>query len=303
MAFPVDHKGRRFGKLTALEYQGKRYWLCRCDCDTEKRVKASHLVDGLIRSCGCHRQAVFAKRRETKAIQPNDIIGKTFGHLTVVSYDLRQRRTIRKRDSSKKHFYVCQCDCGATTIVARYNLLNGNTKSCGCLKTQRVYESSRAVDGGYTPEYKAWEAMIQRCNNPNVRHYKRYGGRGIKVCKRWLSSFDAFLSDMGERPSPHHSIDRFPDNDGNYEPENCRWATWQQQNRNKSGTRPLTFRGETLLLVEWEDKLGLPRGRLSQRLCLGWPVEDALTIPNGTCGTKRYPKYRYEGHKRSLITY
>jgi len=99
-------------------------------------------------------------------------------------------------------------------------------------------------------EYISWIGMFQRCNNPNDRGYSNYGGRGIKVCDRWFQSFENFLADMGKKPTPSHTIDRI-DNDGNYTPENCRWATMQEQCRNRRNNRRITFQGKTLCIIEW----------------------------------------------------
>jgi hypothetical protein len=121
--------------------------------------------------------------------------------------------------------------------------------------------------------------MIDRCNNPNHRHWHRYGGRGISVCGRWRNSFQDFIADMGPRPSLKHSIDRFPNKDGNYEPGNCRWATQTQQMRNASINRMIVYQGETLCLAEWAERLGMNKMTLQGRLDTGWSVEEAFTVP------------------------
>ena len=129
-----------------------------------------------------------------------------------------------------------------------------------------------------SPEYMAWAQMKLRCLNPKSPKYPRYGGRGISVCSAWLE-FDAFIADMGARPSPDHSIDRI-DNDGDYEPSNCRWATRTQQQRNREANRRLTHDGETATLAEWAERLGISTATLYSRVGrLGWSVEKALTTP------------------------
>jgi hypothetical protein len=128
------------------------------------------------------------------------------------------------------------------------------------------------------PEYKAWGHIIQRCENPKTKKFHNHGGRGIKVCERWRNSFVDFLADMGKRPSAKHSIDRI-DNDGNYEPGNCRWATNLEQSRNRRTNRLITVDGETMCSVDAARKYGLKRQTLEKRLDLGWSHEDAAKTP------------------------
>jgi hypothetical protein len=130
-------------------------------------------------------------------------------------------------------------------------------------------------------EYSVWAAMKKRCHYPKHEHYKSYGAKGIVVCPRWRDDFQAFLLDMGPRPSLEHSIDRIDGTKG-YEPGNCRWATVLEQTQNRSiGARLLTFQGETLMMSEWARRLGLPGGALRSRLNKGWSVERALTTKVG----------------------
>lgn len=126
------------------------------------------------------------------------------------------------------------------------------------------------------PEFDVWRAMIARCHSPSDPHYPRWGGRGITVCDRWRESPAAFLEDMGPRPSPNHEIDRYPDNNGNYEKSNCRWATRKENGRNTRKNKMVTYQGETLTLVEWCERLGLPYHKIGSRLRGGWTVESAF---------------------------
>ncbi len=145
-----------------------------------------------------------------------------------------------RRDSSNKHFrtkWKCRCDCGNTISVFNFNLSKGNTQSCGCLQVERSAashfthgESRRRNQKECSREYSSWGAMFQRCVNPNNPAYPRYGGRGISICKRW-HKYENFLADMGRCPLGK-SIDRI-NNDGNYDPHNCRWATATEQARNQ----------------------------------------------------------------------
>jgi hypothetical protein len=142
-----------------------------------------------------------------------------------------------------KATWWCHCDCGVESIATGSNMTAGFTNSCGCLsrKTSAELAHVRFFRHGHssriscTPEYRSWAALRARCKYLKVNSYDRYGGRGITVCKPW-EKFENFLADMGPKPSPKHSIDRFPDNDGNYEPDNCRWATGGEQRRNQRRT-------------------------------------------------------------------
>jgi hypothetical protein len=126
--------------------------------------------------------------------------------------------------------------------------------------------------------YQSWRDMIRRCTDPKNKNYDRYGGRGIKVCQRWLDSFANFLADMGEAPEGM-TLER-SDNDVDYSPANCRWASREEQQRNTKTTKFYEFNGISLCVRAWEEKLGLSRGALCHRLQKGWPVEKALSTPN-----------------------
>lgn len=161
-----------------------------------------------------------------------EMVGQKFGCLTVVSREPRARG---------QAYWRCVCDCGGEKVTAGQSLRIGATTSCGCLRPDRSRKNAtrhgHAATGKETPEYKAWNSAIQRCTNPNNKSFPHYGGNGIKVCKRWRQSFEAFLADMGPRPSSNHSLDRYPDRRGHYEPGNVRWATQDQQSENRDFAR------------------------------------------------------------------
>jgi hypothetical protein len=144
--------------------------------------------------------------------------------------------------------------------------------------------------GKILPEYYSWADMKSRCENPKHHAYKNYGGRGIKICQQWRLSFATFIEDMGRRPSPKYSLDRFPDNNGNYEPGNCRWATTEQQLRNQRSNHLLEYDGKLMSIAGWSELLHIPRSVIDSRLERGWSIELVLTKP-----MRKYPRQVSDG--------
>ena len=192
-----------------------------------------------------------------------DITGVRFGRLVA--------KEVHSRDKHGRAKWVCICDCGKSKIVSSDNLRRGNQSSCGCLRDEKIAQLNRSHGMSRTPTYIVWAGMIQRCENPSYTGYSYWGGRGIKVCERW-KTFENFLADMGEKPKGK-SIDRFPDNNGNYEPGNCRWASSTDQNRNRRSTVIVSFQGKEFPLHELTKKYGVAQRVVTQRIRRGWSIQ------------------------------
>jgi len=182
-----------------------------------------------------------------------------------------------RNDRYGNNQWLCKCTCGALTVVAGSKLLSKHTRSCGCLRRELMREK-QTVHGcsgvKESTEYRSWRAMRSRCLDAKNSFYANYGGRGIKICKRW-QKFENFFADMGYKPSSKHTLDRI-NNDGNYTPNNCQWATQHQQARNRRGNRLLTINGKTQCLTTWLENLGIARSTYYARLRLGWSLSEAL---------------------------
>jgi hypothetical protein len=203
---------------------------------------------------------------------PNEVneTGNRYGKWTVISGPVE--------GDFQGAFWLCRCDCGTEKAISGSRLRLGRSRQC--VPCQRIARKTHGM-AGKTPEYQTWVHLIMRCENKKDRAYNRYGGRGIKVCESWRDSFTNFLADMGPRPSTKHSIDRI-NNDGNYEPGNCRWATRAEQNANTSQNRLFTIGNETLCLAHWAARFGISKASLWARLNLGWDIQMALTAPKNT---------------------
>lgn len=211
--------------------------------------------------------------------KPKDITGMKFNKLTAI----KPTGEIRHRT----YMWLLQCDCGNMTTSTISRLKNETKKSCGCnLKEKRKPRpdvSERMKNSGTHGQtgsrtYASWNSMKGRCLNPADKDFKNYGGRGVKITEDWISSFESFLKDMGERPQGM-TIDRINVN-GNYEPENCRWATPHIQANNTRVCRYVEYQGKTQTASEWAREVGLEIKTLQYRLRVGWDAEKALTTPS-----------------------
>ncbi len=200
-----------------------------------------------------------------------DLTNKKFERLVVIRHS-----SVRKGG----HIcWLCRCICGKEVTVTSSNLKNNTTRSCGCLRIEKTKQrSTKHGHGGrgkQSTTYVSWSNMIRRCGDRSCLAYHNYGGRGIRVCKRWRN-FLNFLKDMGESPS-QHQIDRINNNKGYYK-ENCRWVTARINSRNRRNNHLITHKGKTQCIVDWASECDIKRSTLWARLHLyGWSVEKALT--------------------------
>lgn len=207
-----------------------------------------------------------------------DLTGQKFGRLTAICNT--GRRQLRN------FIWKFRCDCGVEIERPYGEVRRGNVQSCGCLQREGAAQRLKAVTHlgtasvtthgmTGTPTFISWDSMKQRCLNHRHKSFPQYGGRGIKVCDRWLESFENFMADMGERPDGM-TLER-DDVDGDYEPSNCHWATAKEQGNNRRNNRMLSHAGETMTVKEWADRIGISDKALLYRINNGWSTEEALT--------------------------
>ena len=289
--------GKKFGLLTVISYlgsgKGGLIWECQCSCSSGVKTQASsyQLKAGVKRSCGCLRVEniakyrpqkghVFGKRKPSSVALArldqlkNEYIGKKLGLWEILD-------VIRGNDGAA--VFDCRCCCESQTrrVQAVQTILRGVSRSCGC-RIGEVAVATHTVHGmSKTAEFSIGQGMRSRCDNPDNPAYHNYGGRGISYCQRW-AKFENFLEDMKVRPSRRHSLDRV-NNEGNYEPGNCRWATKVQQCRNMRKTVMITYRDQTKSALDWDEFLGFTLGTVrNRRLVLGWSVERTIETPLDT---------------------
>lgn len=266
MGKKLNLKGQIFDRLVVLDEAGRNHrkqllWRCKCRCGNERLFSTTKLREGKTKSCGC-----ISKERELSG----DLTGQRSGRLTVLRISHKDKRSAK--------YWLCSCECGKQIKIHYSSLKSGRSKSCGCWNKELMAKRNYQHGMSKTPMHNTWSSMIQRCSDKKSPSYPRYGGRGIEVCDRWRKSFKLFLADMGDRPNKAYSLER-KDNNGNYSPGNCIWGTAKQQSRNRRSNRYLTYKGETKLLVEWAEALGMNINRISTRLHRGWSVERALSTP------------------------
>lgn len=203
-----------------------------------------------------------------KIINVAEYIGKKYGKLTILS------KAPRKDKGNNTRFYV-ECDCGNVTEVYYRHLRSGNNKSCGCLSKERIY---RTKDGlRWHPLYQVWYNMVSRCANPEDKDFVRYGQRGISVCDEWKKSLTIFYNwAISNGYEKGLKLDR-RENNGNYEPDNCRFLTPKENSRNTRTNRYISYKGETKTMIEWAEIFSIKYAVLKTRMRAGWDFEKAVT--------------------------
>ena len=261
--------GKRFGKAIAIKRVEDHIssgglhsvqWLCRCDCGKEFITRACCLKNGSTTSCGCNRG--------------RDITNKRFGRLVAI-----KKIGSDNKGSGRGCKWLFQCDCGNTVEYYLKDVTYGKCVSCGCREKETQQENKIKPTHGAsdTPLYEVWCTIKRRCYNKNSQRYYRYGARGIKMCDEWKNSFEAFQSwAFANGYNEKLTIDRI-DNNGDYYPENCRWADVYTQANNKSTNVYLTMNNETHTAAEWSRITGIQAPTIRKRIKKGWSVEDTLT--------------------------
>lgn len=256
--------GQRYGFLVTRGYLGGCRWMCDCDCGNDKAVMSYSLTRATTKSCGCFRTKTTSERVRA------DIAGVRQGRLVAREYH---------HTEDNHRWWLCDCDCGSVTVVKVRDFSSGNTKSCGCLKRTTLGDATRTHGLTETAEYRTWRNIKSRCLNPNVDCYKHYGGRGITLWAGWVDDAAAFCAYVGRKPGSNYSIDRYPDNNGHYEPGNVRWATTAEQALNRRNNRMVEVCGVSRTVKEWSAITRVPAKTICARLNANVLPEIALTAP------------------------
>lgn len=240
----IDLTGKKFGKLTVIHREdnknGKPMWLCQCECGNRKIIAGSHLREGVTKSCGClYSESAL------------NISGNKFGKLTA-------KKPVGKNKKGQI-IWLCKCDCGKMCEIPSSSLVSGNSKSCGCSRRKNGEIHNHRL-------YNIWRGMKNRCYNSSHMAYENYGGRGIEICEEWKNDFQTFYKWAVENGySDNLTIDRI-NNDGNYEPNNCRWITQKEQCNNTRRNIYVTCDGKTNTISEWIRVIGVSRRVMENRI-------------------------------------
>ena len=251
----IDLTGKKFNRLKVVkrvdDARKGTFWLCKCDCGNDKIVESRYLRMGLIKSCGCITKENNFNRCTI------DLTGRTFGRLTVIQYD----------HSKNGAYWLCRCECGKTKVIKGNSLTKGVTTSCGCKSIEMSIKRSTTHGMTGTRIYRIRSGMIARCYKENATSYPKYGAKGITVCEEWLgeNGFINFYNwAMENGYKDNLTLDRINPK-GNYEPSNCRWATYKEQANNTKATVFLTYNGETKPASEWAEIVGISQSVITHR--------------------------------------
>lgn len=285
----VDLTGQVIEKLTVVRWISKTAeeegvkkgkWECLCECGNICYYSTTDLMNKTVKSCGCHK----AKYMHV------DLVGQVFDYLT----------PIEKAHENNTYGFICECKCGNTLFVPTYELIKGIKKSCGCKHTDVLIERNYRHGMTNTRLYRVWANMIKRTENENEPSYKDYGARGIKVCEEW-HDFVVFMEWALEHGyTDELTIERI-DVDGNYCPDNCRWATRKEQGYNKRNSVKLEYNGEVLTQSQLAERLGTDPKTIFGRIKRGWSIEEIFTTPVAQGGERKKIKVVYNGEDCNLI--
>lgn len=260
----IIRPGDKYGMLTFLYFHerkssGKNLWLVKCDCGVEKIVVGRDVISGHTKSCGCSTSEMRQVNRKDTYTRNGKIFTR---HKSGDRHGMFVLLYLARKETGTSKWMV-RCDCGNEKTLSIRDIVNGHTRSCGCATVSLRNQSRKTHKMSHTKEFRTWCHIIERCRNPNCSNYKNYGGRGISVCDRWLESFENFYEDMGNCPNGL-SLDRI-NNNGNYEPGNCRWATNLVQAQNKRNVRKVILQGKNVTVFQAERILGLGSDALDGR--------------------------------------
>lgn len=263
-------QGEKYGHLTTVKYVGvvknRHSWECLCDCGNVVIKTESSIKSSKINVCNSRCRCLY------------DISGKRFSNLTVID------SVIKNNNGHKDRMWRCVCDCGKEVYAKKYELEKRHTTSCGCKRSERSRRVNTIHGHSKSKICIILRGMKQRCQNPKNKYYQNYGGRGISICEEWSNPIDGVINfynwAINNGYKDGYSIERIDVND-NYSPENCKWIPMSEQYANRTDTRYVSYKNETLPLFKMCEKYNVKYTTVLRRLQLGWDVKYAIEIPVG----------------------